>query len=320
MRPSLSELFLAHAGRVSDKWEQYLAIYDRELARFRDAAGPVRLLEIGVQNGGSLEVWSKYLPPGSSVVGMDIDPRCGALAFTGDITVLIGDAADPAALDRLLGDRAFDIIIDDGSHVSRDIIATFEACFPRLAPGGLFLIEDLHASYWASHGGGFRAEGAAVEWLKGLVDALHADHLEPSVDGATRGALAALNREVARVAFYDSVAVIEKPPEPKTTPYRRILSGTVADVVGGAAVLPAALAAQAGSLVLAAATAGAVSAAGVVGTQDAARSAAEAARDQAQAEAKAARARIAAMEASTSWRVTGPLRRFATMIRGKGET
>lgn len=137
MRPSLTDTFLAHDGRVSDKWEQYLAIYDRELARYRDSSRPVALLEIGVQNGGSLEVWSKFLPPGSAVVGMDIDPRCGDLTFTGDITVLVGDAADPDTLSRLLGDRAFDIIIDDGSHVSRDIIATFEACFPRLLPGGL---------------------------------------------------------------------------------------------------------------------------------------------------------------------------------------
>lgn len=319
MRPPLTELFLAHAGRVSDKWEQYLAIYDRELARFRDAAAPVRLLEIGVQNGGSLEVWSKFLPAGSSVVGMDIDPRCGALTFEGDITVLVGDAADPATLDRLLGDRAFDIIIDDGSHVSRDIIATFEACWPRLAVGGLFLIEDLHASYWASHGGGFRAEGAAIEWLKGLVDALHADHLEPAVNGTTRSALTALNGEVARVAFYDSVAVVEKLPATKTAPYRRVLSGTVAEVVGGAAVLPAGLAAQAGSLLLAGATAGAVAAAGVLGPAEAARAAAEIECDRLRAEAAAARTRLAALEASTSWRITAPLRQIATMMRGKGD-
>ena len=311
MRPTLTDVFMAHAGRVSDKWEQYLAIYEREVGRFRDAGAPVRLLEIGVQNGGSLEVWSKFLPPGSSVVGMDIDPRCGELTFEGDITVLIGDAADPATLDRLLGDRVFDIIVDDGSHVSRDIIATFEACFPRLVPGGVFLIEDLHASYWAGFGGGFQADGAAIEWLKRLVDALHADHFEATVPEAVRAPLAARNRDIARVAFYDSVAVVEKLPAPKTAPYRRVLSGTKADVVGSEAVLPAALIAQAGSLMLAPGTAGAVAAATVVGSNDMLRVAAEAA---------AARERIRAMEASTSWRITAPLRRLASMINGRRPT
>ncbi|CAH0194090.1 class I SAM-dependent methyltransferase [Roseomonas sp. CECT 9278] len=322
MRPSLSELFLAHDGRVSDKWEQYLAIYDRELARFRDAAGPVRLLEIGVQNGGSLELWSKYLPPGSSVVGMDIDPRCGALTFAGDITVLVGDAADPATLDRLLGDRGFDIIIDDGSHVSRDIIATFEACFPRLAPGGLFLIEDLHASYWASHGGGFRAEGAAVEWLKGLVDALHADHLEPTVDGAMRSGLLALNQQVARVAFYDSVAVVEKLPQVKAAPWRRIMGGMNAAVEDSLPILLPVAAARNEQVLLTPVRAESVNGARQSGVADA-----DAERQRhAQAEARlAARVeelersladqaavlqRLSTIEDSTIWRATAPYRRL----------
>ena len=83
----------------------------------------------------------------------------------------------------------------------------------------------------------------------------------PSVAEATRAALAAKNREIARVAFYDFVAVVEKLPAAKTRPYRRVMSGTVADVVGGATVLTPAVAEQAGSLVLAAATAGVVFAA-----------------------------------------------------------
>lgn len=326
MRPSLSELFLAHDGRVSDKWEQYLAIYDRELARFRDAAGPVRLLEIGVQNGGSLELWSKYLPPGSSVVGMDIDPRCGALTFTGDITVLVGDAADPAALDRLLGDRSFDIIIDDGSHVSRDIIATFQACFPRLAAGGLFLVEDLHASYWASHGGGFRAEGAAVEWLKDLVDALHADHLEPAVGGTMRAGLAALNREIARVAFYDSVAVVEKLPQLKTTPWRRILGGMRAAVEDSLPILMPVAAARNEQVLLTPVRAdsvnGALQSGAVEAQADLMRHAAAEARltarveelERTLADQSAALRRLSTIEDSTIWRATAPYRRLMGMF------
>ena len=65
----LVALFFAHQGNVVDKWEQYLSIYASEFGRFLSQAQPVRLLEIGVQNGGSLDLWAKYLPTDSEIVG-----------------------------------------------------------------------------------------------------------------------------------------------------------------------------------------------------------------------------------------------------------
>ncbi len=225
----LSEIFLAHTGNVSDKWEQYLAIYEAELSRFVATGQPVRLLEIGVQNGGSLEIWSRYLPRGSSIAGIDVDPACATLAVPPNARVLIGDASDPAVLDRLLGSAQFDVIVDDGSHRSDHIIASFAACFPRLAPGGLYVVEDLHCSYAASFGGGFRKPGAAVEHFKQLADALNADHFESDAEAADAnetGQLRAAGQEIARITFYDSVVVVEKLAVPKTRPYRRVITGS----------------------------------------------------------------------------------------------
>ena len=72
----------------------------------------------------------------------------------------------------ILGNSTFDIIIDDGSHICSDVIRTFQYCFDYLAPGGKFIIEDLHTSYFPPHGGGFRKLGSSIEWLKSVVDAL----------------------------------------------------------------------------------------------------------------------------------------------------
>src|ERR1700733_10908170 len=77
----LVALFFAHQGNIVDKWEQYLSIYASEFAHFLSPAQPVRLLEIGVQNGGSLELWAKYLPNGSEIVGLDIDPAVEKINF-----------------------------------------------------------------------------------------------------------------------------------------------------------------------------------------------------------------------------------------------
>jgi len=64
---TLQELYRLHAGKVSDKWSLYLDEYDRLLTPYRDK--PIRLLEIGIQNGGSLEIWDEFSPmPKSSWV------------------------------------------------------------------------------------------------------------------------------------------------------------------------------------------------------------------------------------------------------------
>ncbi|BDG71763.1 hypothetical protein Rmf_16920 [Roseomonas fluvialis] len=132
------------------------------------------------------------------------------------------DASDPAALDAALGDAVFDIIIDDGSHRSEHVIATFGACFRRLAPRGIYIVEDLHASYWPDWGGRYRAPGSSIEFLKTLVDALHADHFAPWDTGIPedeRARLVVQGAEITRVTFHDSIAVIERGSDTRSAPY-----------------------------------------------------------------------------------------------------
>jgi hypothetical protein len=242
---TLSKIFIEHDGYISDKWEQYLPAYEAVLRGFIDSAKPVRLLEIGVQNGGSLQIWSKYLPPGSIMVGIDIDPACAGFRPETNISILIGDAGDKVAIDRILGDARFDIIIDDASHRSDHVVSTFNACFGRLNCGGLYIVEDLHCSYRSSHGGGFRLAGSSMEWFKGLADALNADHFEPDASGKLDGIelerLGQLGREIARITFFDSLVVVEKLTSERRRPYRRIVTGQnahVVDVIGTIALDP----------------------------------------------------------------------------------
>ena len=229
----LANVFMNHDGYLVDKWEQYLGIYESELASFVAAGQPISLLEIGVQNGGSLQVWRKYLPAGSRIVGIDINPDCARLQLDENTSLHIADGTDQAVLDSVLGDLTFDIIIDDGSHRSDHVISTYKALFPRVRGGGKFIIEDLHASYWNEYGGGFRTEGSAMEFLKGLVDGLNCDHFrdtgstpKPEIDH-----LRDFGRSIARVTFYDSVAVLEFMNVPRDSTYRQMFSGGEARVV-----------------------------------------------------------------------------------------
>ena len=206
---SLLSLFLEHAGNISDKLEHYLAIYEAELAPFRDAGRPISLLEIGVQNGGSLQIFAKYLPEGSNILGLDVDTACAKLSLGANIRVAIADASVPPSLEAALGDELFDLILDDGSHRSDQIITAVRTCFDHLKPGGLYIVEDLHASYWTSHGGGFQRSDSAIEHLKALVDALNIDHI-PSDAWAQASKteldwLRHVGTQLARVTFYNSI-------------------------------------------------------------------------------------------------------------------
>ena len=175
-RPSLRELYAGHRGKVSAKWDSYLDVYERALSSLRGA--PISLLEVGVQNGGSLEIWSRYFPNARDIIGCDVNPECARLAFSDPrIRVVIGNVNSQEAFGAIRSlCPAFDVILDDGSHFPDDIISTFLNYFPALKPGGVYAIEDLHCSYWPSWGGGVLKQNSAHAFLKLLVDLLNAEH------------------------------------------------------------------------------------------------------------------------------------------------
>ncbi|MBV8069773.1 MAG: hypothetical protein JO270_07715, partial [Acidobacteriaceae bacterium] len=161
------------------------------------------------------------------------DPRCAELALGDGIHVVVGDATHPETVEQLFSGELFDIVVDDGSHVSSDIIAAFFTCFPHVSPGGVYLVEDLHTSYWPTHGGGLRRPCSAMEFLKSLTDTLNADHLSAGdkTFGSEGTELAALGSWIDSVSFYDSLAAVRKRTSSKRSPYSRAVTGLQADVV-----------------------------------------------------------------------------------------
>lgn len=228
-----SEAFFAHGGYAIDKWAQYLPVYDALLGPLIARGEPVDVLEIGVQNGGMLQLLHALLPADSTLTGIDIAPACRDIAFDAAVRVVIGDAADPDVIAAAAAGRRFDLVIDDGSHRSADVIAAFAMLIRLLKPGGTYVVEDTHCSYWPDYGGGFRAAGSAIEHFKRIVDALHADHLpRSSVTPAELADIETLHRLVDQVSFVDSMIVLRRAGEAAAKPHPRVFSGsqpTVAD-------------------------------------------------------------------------------------------
>ncbi len=170
--PTIETLHRSKSGKISDKWASYLPYYDKLLAPLRDA--PLRMLEIGVQNGGSLETWAQYFRDAILFVGCDIDPRCGLLRYDdARIHVIVGDACAAPAFSQIAAlSPQFDLVIDDGSHKSTDILNAFINYFPLLSPGGIYVVEDACCLYMNDFDGGLLHERGAYAFFKRLVDVL----------------------------------------------------------------------------------------------------------------------------------------------------
>lgn len=201
----LWKYFVHNQGRVIHKWHHYFDIYHNHFSRFRGR--PVTILEIGVFQGGSLQMWKNYFGPDAKIYGLDIDPRCKELAED-QIEIFIGDQADRDFLRTLKSEIGpIDILIDDGGHTMVQQITAFEELFPAVSNMGIYLVEDLHTSYWEEYGGGYKRQGTFIEYAKELVDYMNAWHSrDPQL------MLGDFTRSVTGIHFYDSILVVEKYP------------------------------------------------------------------------------------------------------------
>ena len=198
----LEQYFWNNKNRLVDKWHHYLPIYDRYFARFRRK--PIKMLEIGVSQGGSLHMWRNYFGKEALIFGIDIDPACEGLGDDA-AEVRIGSQDDPDFLNSLVDEMGgVDIVLDDGSHVSNHIRQSFLTLYPRLSFGGVYMIEDLHTMYWSHFGGGYDEPHMFFQDLKAIVDDMHHWYHDHDVK------IEAANNAVAGLHFHDSIAILEK--------------------------------------------------------------------------------------------------------------
>jgi len=172
----LIDLYKNNQGKISDKWSSYLLHYDRLFLKFKDQE--LKFLEIGIQNGGSLEIMAKYFSNAKVLVGCDVNINCSKLYFEDKkINLVIGDVNEDHIFEKItkIG-SPFNIILDDGSHKSSDIIKSFVKYFSNLADEGLYIIEDLHCSYWEDYEGGLFCPYSSMQFFKYLLDLINYDH------------------------------------------------------------------------------------------------------------------------------------------------
>jgi len=201
----------------SDKWEHYFEIYDHLLGRFYESK--IKYFEIGVQNGGSLEIAKKIFSHDSFIMGLDIDPNCKHLEGKIANKIIIGSQVDDTVLSKVSEFAPFDIIIDDGSHIQSHMIVTFLKIFPLLSQNGVYIIEDTHTNYSPEHQESFLGIGL-YDYFKGLSERLNIDFINshfrkeryklPRNERALINQIPDIVRDIFSIEFFDSVIAIKK--------------------------------------------------------------------------------------------------------------
>lgn len=119
----------------SDKAQHgYCPFYEQTLPK-----APKKLLEIGVKEGASIKMWKDWFPD-TIIHGLDLFEEFPMPDIPG-IVWHKGNQVDHLLLEQLRKDD-FDIIIDDGSHLSRHQMMTFYGLFN----GKSYYIEDIHCA------------------------------------------------------------------------------------------------------------------------------------------------------------------------------
>ena len=121
---------------------------------------PQNIVELGIWDGGSIAFWFEYFKP-RKFVGIDVLQRQDSPYFKRYTTSRglesrvsthwATDQGNSEMLCEIIKTEfagPLDLVIDDASHMYVLTKQSFETIFPRLRPGGLYIIEDWAWYYW----------------------------------------------------------------------------------------------------------------------------------------------------------------------------
>jgi hypothetical protein len=144
---TLAEIYQRHANCDKGSVHSYIGVYERILEPYRN--GPGNVLELGVFRGDSLRIWEEYFT-GCRPWGVDVsDQPIGGMADLrpmiqeGTHRIVIMSCTNLRDVEAHFRGVLFSVIIDDASHNLCDQLAAYYYFRDKLAPSGLYVIEDV---------------------------------------------------------------------------------------------------------------------------------------------------------------------------------
>jgi 23S rRNA U2552 (ribose-2'-O)-methylase RlmE/FtsJ len=150
----------------SRKFEKYFSIYEELFEKYKNK--DITFVEIGIHNGGSLDVWRKYFSKNSRIIGIDLNPECKKFERDG-IEIFIGNQSDPKFWNTFFEKvKKIDVILDDGGHTNLDQIVTAVSVVKKINNGGILVVEDTHGSYIKEYNSSKKY--SFIEFSKKIID------------------------------------------------------------------------------------------------------------------------------------------------------
>jgi hypothetical protein len=190
----LIDLFYSSKNR-SIKWKKYFSVYEKLFEIYRNKE--ITFVEIGILDGGSLEIWKKYFGKNSRIIGIDNNPECKKFENQ-DYEIFIGSQSDPKFWHKFykqVGD--VDIVLDDGGHTNDQQIVSLIESIKNIKDGGLHVVEDVHTSYQKHYGNPYKY--SFMNFSKKTIDDINTTFPNTINFNYT------LNKSIYSVEFFESI-------------------------------------------------------------------------------------------------------------------
>lgn len=145
----LANKYGSDKGDAHHEAHSYADIYEKLLSEFDPEK--LRLLEIGVYDhrfpGASPRMWREFLPK-AQLFGIDINPAALTLERETGMKIFLANQGEPTSQQVAMSQIGqVDVVVDDGSHFLNHISLSLQIIWPYVAPGGYYIVEDLHAPH-----------------------------------------------------------------------------------------------------------------------------------------------------------------------------
>ena len=199
---------IAEYYKTDKKDHGYTNVYEKYFESLREQK--LKILEIGIADGKSLLTWSDYFK-NSTIIGIDIhkiDIKEKKLDRD-NIKIHQGSQSNKNFINEIINIYGnFDIIIDDGSHLRKDVIKSFHLLFPHLNDDGLYIVEDMQTSYNHFFGGNpfdLKYSNSHMNFFKHLTDRLNYQEIANPFYISNK-----YDGKITNISFYHNLVFVKK--------------------------------------------------------------------------------------------------------------
>lgn len=194
----LINLFFKSKNR-SIKWKKYFSVYEKIFSKYKNKN--ITFVEIGILDGGSLEIWKKYFGKDSRIIGIDNNPDCRKFENE-NFEIYIGSQSDKNFWRKFYNEVGpIDILLDDGGHSNDQQIITLAESINHIKDNGIHVVEDVHSSYMKYYGN--PSKYSFINFSKKLIDDINFNF--PDMNKFDYS----LNKSIYSIEYFESIVVFK---------------------------------------------------------------------------------------------------------------